>query len=216
MKPLRILIGCDAPLRESLRRTLASQPAYSICGQAPESQDIPAAVREQHPDVVLVDLTSPLSAIDAIRRVREIHSDIEVLGLVAFDPERTMREAWLAGARGLVLKAHANEQIVPALAALAEKKPYVESELAVQVLPGLLTNVNQSATMGGRTPHLTPREREIVQLVADGRTSKEIAAALALSPKTVEAHRASILKKLNIRSASQMVLHAVRNNIISA
>jgi len=154
-------------------------------------------------------------SLEAIRHSREGLREIEILGLVAYEFERTMREAWIAGAKGFILKAHAGEQLLSALTALGEHRPYVEPELAVQVVPGLL-NSSQHATMGGRTPHLTPREREIVQFVADGRTSKEIAAALSLSPKTVEAHRASILKKLNIRSASQMVLHAVRNNIIPA
>jgi DNA-binding NarL/FixJ family response regulator len=213
-RPLRLLIGCDAPTRDTLRRALASQN-HTICAEVGEFAAIHDAVKEHHPDVLIIDLGSAQpGASEAIRQSRDAQRDIETLGLVAYEFERTVREAWNAGAKGFILKPHV-EQLEPALNALALHKPYAEPELAAQVLPGVLSS-SQYATMGGRTPHLTPREREIVQLVAEGRTSKEIALALSLSPKTIEAHRASILKKLNRRSASQMVLHAVRNNIIQA
>lgn len=204
------------PTRDTLRRTLTAQSGLTVCGEIAEPSEIAAAVKEYRPDVLIIDLASARpGSLDAIRSSREAVRELEVLGLVAYEFERTMREAWLAGAKAFILKAHAHDQLLPALNSLSEHKPHVEPELAVQVVPSLLSST-QHAAMGGRTPHLTPREREIVQFVADGRTSKEIAAALSLSPKTVEAHRASILKKLNIRSASQMVLHAVRNNIIPA
>jgi DNA-binding NarL/FixJ family response regulator len=195
---------------------LAVNSGWTICGEASEPLSLVLALKDLRPDVVLIDLASPQPLLmEAIRQAREISHTTEVVCLVGAEPERVLREGWAAGARGFVLKAKFDNHLLLAVEAVTMHKPYVEPDLAVQVVPGLLVGAQQAGA-NHRTPHLTPREREIVQLVADGRTSKEIAATLSLSPKTVEAHRASILKKLNIRSASQMVLHAVRNNIIPA
>jgi DNA-binding NarL/FixJ family response regulator len=131
------------------------------------------------------------------------------------DSEQLAREILSAGARGFVLKTHARSQLVPAVTALAQHKPYFDSSVSAMLLHSFL---NPETQVPGSTPagRLTPREREILQLIAEGHTSKEAAARLGITVKTVEAHRANIMNKLDLHSASQLVLYAVRNNIVQA
>jgi DNA-binding NarL/FixJ family response regulator len=140
---------------------------------------------------------------------------VEVLILTMHDSEQLAREILTAGARGFVLKTHARSQLVPAVAALARHKPYFDSGVSAMLLHSFL-NPESHSPGSGPLVRLTPREREILQLIAEGRTSKEVAARLAVSVKTVEAHRSNIMNKLDLHSASQLVLYAVRNNIIQA
>jgi DNA-binding NarL/FixJ family response regulator len=130
--------------------------------------------------------------------------------------EQLAREILTAGARGFVLKTHARSQLVPAVTALAKHKPYFDSGISAMLLHSFLNPQSQAQAGSAPAGRLTPREREILQLIAEGCTSKEVATRLAVSVKTVEAHRASIMNKLDLHSASQLVLYAVRNNIVQA
>jgi DNA-binding NarL/FixJ family response regulator len=213
MKKLSILIADDHDIvREGLRRLLQAEPGWAICDEASTGREAVAKAKEHRPDVVVLDFSMPeLNGIEATRQIRKALPQTEVLILTMHDSEQLAREILSAGAHGFVLKTHAKRQLIPAVAALAEHKPYFDSSVSALLLEAFL---NPEA--GLATDRLTPREREIVQLIAEGRTSKEIAARLGVSVKTVEAHRSNLMNKLNLHSASELVRYAVRNRIIEA
>jgi DNA-binding NarL/FixJ family response regulator len=129
--------------------------------------------------------------------------------------DHVIREVLKAGARGLLLKADAASDLAPAIDALLQNKTYLSSKVAAIVLDRSLNRDRPAATTS-TTDHLTPREREVVQLLSNGKTAKEVAMSLGLSVKTVESHRSNVMRKLQIHSVSELVLYAVRNNIIRA
>jgi len=217
MKTVRILIADDHDIvREGLRRLLQPQPGWTICDEAATGREAVEKACRHRPHVVVMDFSMPeLNGLEATRQIRKAVPQAEVLILTMHDSEQLAREILMAGARGFVLKTHAKNQLVPAVTALAKHKPYFDSGVSAMLLH---TFLNPESQLAGSAPtgRLTPREREILQLIAEGRTNKEVAARLAVSPKTVDAHRANIMNKLDLHSASQLVLYAVRNNIVQA
>src|SRR5512140_3104265 len=180
MKNQRIFIACEASSRELLRHAVQTGAGATVCGEASDPPAISRGVKEHRPDILLMEISIPQpSVLEVIRQAREVVPHLQVVVCVGASPERTVREAWMAGARGFVLKDHARQQMSAAIHAVAENKSYVEAELAVQVLPGLL-NMGPAVPTEPKIHHLTSREKEIIQLVAAGRTSKEIAASLSL------------------------------------
>jgi RNA polymerase sigma factor (sigma-70 family) len=218
MKSLRILVADDHDIvREGLRRLLHSQERWVICDEAVTGREAVEKARRHRPHVVVMDFSMPeLNGLEATRQIRKELPQTEVLILTMHDSEELAREVLAAGARGFVLKTHARKQLVPAVLALAEHKPFFDSKVSALLLDFFLMPEAHRAESHHTASRLTPREREIIQLVAEGRTSKEIASRLGLSPKTVEAHRANIMNKLNLHSTSQLVLYAVRNRIVHA
>jgi DNA-binding NarL/FixJ family response regulator len=218
VKTLRILIADDHDIvREGLRMLLQAQPHWVICDEAATGREAVEKARQHCPQVVVMDFSMPdLNGLEATRQIRLAQPRTEVLILTMHDSEQLAREILGAGARGFLLKTHARQQLVPAVSALARHEPFFDSRVSALLLDSFLKPDARAAKRGVGGNRLTPREREIVQLIAEGRTSKEVAASLALSVKTVEAHRANIMHKLNVHSASQLVLYAVRNKIVQA
>lgn len=218
MKSVRILIADDHDIvREGLRRLLQPNPQWTICDEAATGREAVAKAQQHQPHVVVMDFSMPeLNGLEATRQIRKAVPHAEVLILTMHDSEQLAREILTAGARGFVLKTHARSQLVPAVTALAEHKPYFDSGVSALLLHSFLNPESQHEAGFGATGRLTPREREILQLIAEGRTSKEVASHLAVSVKTVEAHRSNIMNKLDLHSASQLVLYAVRNKIVEA
>ena len=139
----------------------------------------------------------------------------EVLVLTMHDSEQTIRDVLAAGARGYVLKSDLSRDLVTAVQSLLDHKPFFTSKVAEVVLPGFLGKGGQPPETGDAVPsRLTSREREVVQLIAEGKSTKEIAAQLGISVKTVETHRANILRSLGLGSVSEIVRYAIRNGII--
>ena len=215
MKTIRILIADDHDIvREGLRRLLESKPKWMICDEAATGREAVSKAREHKPDVAVLDFSMPeLNGLEATRQIRKLLPQTEVLILTMHDSEQLAREILEAGARGFVLKTHAKRQLVPAVLALSEHKTYFDSQVSALMLDAFL-HPEKAALKRGASGRLTSREREIVQLIAEGRTSKEVAAQLSVSVKTVEAHRANLMNKLNLHSTSQLVLYAVRNRIV--
>ena len=217
MKDLRIIIADDHDIvREGLRQLVEAQPGWTVCAEATTGREAVEQARHHRPHVAVLDFSMPeLNGLEATRQIRKALPQTEVLILTMHDSEELAREILGAGARGFVLKTHAKRQVPLAIAALAEHKPYFDSSVSALLLESFL-NPASPPRESKTVRDLTPREREIVQLIAEGRTSKEVAARLGISAKTVEAHRANIMNKLNLRSASQLVLYAVRNKIVQA
>ena len=210
MKSLRILLADDHEMvRQGLRALIENQSGWQVCGEAITGREAVTKARELKPDIVVMDFTMPeLNGMEATRQIRAALPRTEVLLLTMHESEELVREVLAAGARGYELKSDAGRALVDALKALAEQKPYFTSKIAALVLEGYLNPITRE------NPVLTPREREIVQLVAEGRSTKELADRLGISPKTAETHRTNLMRKLNLHSVSEVVRYAIRNKFV--
>lgn len=216
MKRLKILIADDHELiREGLKARLEKQEGWQVCGEAVNGRQAVELARTLMPDVAVLDISMPeLNGIEATRQIRRDCPKTEVLILTMQESEGLVRDVLAAGARGFVLKTDTTRLLVFAVEALAEGKPFFTGKVSEMVLGGFLDPdraTRSGADEGGR---LSPREREIAQLLAEGKTNKEIAAKLGVSVKTIDAHRANIMRKLNLHSVAELVRYAIRENLI--
>ena len=211
--PLRILVVDDhAVVRRGVRSLLESHDGWEVCGEATTGRDAVEQSRRLRPDVVVMDLSLPeLNGLDATRQILKDAPDTEVLVLTMHHSEELAREVLQAGARGYVLKADADESLITAVDTLRQHKPFLTSTVTEFVLDDYVRRgdaQNDSAPVA-----VTAREREIIQLVAEGQSNKAAAVTLGISVKTIEAHRANIMRKLHLRSVSDLVRYAIRNRI---
>lgn len=218
MNTVRVLIADDHDVvREGLKALLAARKDFQVCGEAATGREAVAQARALKPDVVVLDFSMPeLNGLEATRQIRKALPETEVLILTMHDSETLAREVLAAGARGFVLKTHAKRQLAAGVDALAHHRPFFAGAVSAPVLEAFLRPGADAAKAGGPADRLTPREREVVQLIAEGRTSKDIARQLGLSVKTADAHRANVMRKLDLHSVSELVLYAVRNKIVQA
>jgi DNA-binding NarL/FixJ family response regulator len=212
---LRLLLAEDHELmRRGLRSLVDEHPGWAVCGEARTGREAVALAAQLQPDIALLALVLPeLNGIEATRQIRRVAPHTQVLIVTMREAAEVVREALGAGAHGYVLKSDAEPHLVAAVEALAQHRPYVSPRVAALLPPGWLT--------AGRPPdarfreELTGREREILQLLAEGKSNSEVATALVLSAKTVETHRATIMRKLGLRSIVELVRYALRNHIIA-
>ena len=214
-EPIRIVIADDHDVvREGLRALLASEAAWQVCGEAVTGRDAVAQVREKKPDVVILDVSMPeMNGIEAARQIRRLSPASEVLILTMHDSDQLLAEALDIGVRGYVLKSDAGRELVAAVAALARHRPFFSSGVA-EALLGTYRGGARAARADTPQPRLTPRERQIVQLLAEGKSNKEVASALDVTVKTAETHRSNVFRKLEIHSVAELVRYAIRNKII--
>ena len=213
---VRILIADDHDVvREGLKPLLGARADFQVCGEAATGREAVAQARELKPHVVVLDFSMPeLNGLEATRQIRNALPDTEVLILTMHDSETLAREVLAAGARGFLLKTSAKGQLAAAVDALAQHQPFFAGAVPAHVLDAFLHRGQHPAQTDVPADRLTPREHEIVQLIAEGWTSKDIALELSLSVKTVDAHRANVMRKLDLHSVSELVLYAVRNKIV--
>src|SRR5277367_992305 len=213
MKPARILIADDHELvRRGLVAELSQVPGWSVVAAAENGRDAVALEAELKPDVVVLDLTMPeLNGLEATRRILSADPSARVLILTAHESEQLVREVLSAGAQGYVLKSDAGRTLVAALEALLDGRSFFTSNVARMVLDGYLRS---EPTDPGMLQTLSAREREIVQLLAEGNSNKDIARTLQISVKTAETHRSNIMRKMGFASLPELVRYAIRNNII--
>jgi DNA-binding NarL/FixJ family response regulator len=216
MKPLRILVADDHDLmRRGIKTLLQTHPGWEVCGEAHTGREAVTQTEELKPDIVVLDISMPdLNGMEAARRIRKVAPNTEVLILSLHFSDQLIREIVEAGVRGYIVKSDSDRDLIVAVETLAKHKPFFTPR-ATEVI---LSNFNGA---GGRvevpeTVHerLTSREREIVQLLAEGKSSKEVANSLNISVKTAETHRANIMRKLQLHTVSELVRYAVRNQII--
>ena len=216
-RPARILIADDHDVVRRGLRALLEAAGHKVCAEASTGREALAAARRTAPDVAVLDVSMPdMNGLEAAARIREAVPDAEVLVLTAHDAEEVVRGALEAGARGYVLKSDAGCDLVDAVADLLRHRPHFTTRVAEMVLEGYLGTNAATPAEAVRAPRLTPREREILQLLAEGRTTKQVALDLSISAKTVETHRANLMKSLGLDSISDLVRYAVRNRIIEA
>ena len=210
----RILVADDHEVvREGVRALLTAQPGWQICGEAVDGREAVAKAALLRPDVVVLDIGMPeLNGLDAARQILQANSQVEVLILTMHDSEQTVREVVSTGARGYVLKSDAGRSLVAAVESLLQHRPFLTQRASEIVLDGFRRGLGpRPASEAGR---LTPREREVLQLLAEGCSNKEVASRLGISGKTAEAHRANIMRKLGAHSVGELVRYAIRNNIV--
>ena len=213
MNRLRILIVDDhAVVRRGVRALLESQPGWEVAGEAVTGREAVALAKRLYPDIVVMDLSLPeLNGLDAARQILKDSPRTEVLVLTMHHSEELVRDVLQAGARGYVLKSDADESLIAAVESLSDHKPFLTSAVTEFVLDDYVHRAEEDVVNAGT---VTPREREIIQLLAEGNSNKETASALSVSVKTVEAHRANIMRKLRLRSVSDLVRYAIRNKIV--
>lgn len=215
---LRILIADDHELaRNGIRSVLESHPGWEVCGEAKDGRESVELAAATKPDVVLLDIGMPnLNGLEAARQILAVAPDTAILILTMHDSDSVIREVLRAGARGFLLKTDAGRDLVAAVEALQRQRTFFTTRVSQMVLDGYLDRQ-------GKTPDvkedfsgdvLTSREREVIQLLAEGKTSKEVAVALNLSVKTAETHRTNLMRKLGLHSVADLTRYAVRNGIV--
>jgi DNA-binding NarL/FixJ family response regulator len=216
MTATKVLVADDhAILRQGIRSLLESRLGWQVVGEAVNGREAVEKAIQLRPDIVLLDITMPeLGGVEATRQILKAVPETEVLILTMHESEKTMREVLQAGARGYVLKSDAPADLLAAIEALRKHKYFVTSSLAEKVVQDYLSHDTKLEGGESAGEPLTPREREILQLLAEGKSNKAIALRLNISVKTVEGHRANIMRKMNFTSFSELVRYAVRNNII--
>ena len=214
---LRILLADDHEIvRRGLCSLLQKHEGWEVCGEASDGREAISMAQELKPDVVIVDIGMPhLNGLDTTRQLLQLDPNFKVIVLTITDSDQVIREALNAGARGFVLKSDAARDLVAAVEALQGKRMFFTSRVNDLVLAGFLEKGHaMSRNEAPNLPILTAREREVTQFLAEGKSSKEVALLLGLSTKTVETHRSNIMRKLSLHSIRDLVVYAIKNNII--
>ncbi|HKV64026.1 MAG TPA: response regulator transcription factor [Candidatus Acidoferrum sp.] len=215
--PVRILVADDHQVvRTGLRALLESKTGWQVCAEASNGREAVEKAGQLKPDVAVLDIGMPLlNGVEATRQIRKLSPQTEILILTMHDSEQLVQEVLAAGAHGYILKDDADRNLIAAVDALRRHKPYLSSRLS-EAVSNVGSSEDGSKFSQSSRSRLTPREREIVQLLAEGKSNKEIAGYLGISVKTAETHRANIMLKLDFHSLADLVRYAVRNNIIQS
>jgi DNA-binding NarL/FixJ family response regulator len=218
MSELRLLVADDhAVLRTGLKALLEAQPGWKVEAEAADGREAVAKAKELKPDIAVIDISMPsLNGLEATRQILKNGPRTKVLILTMHESDPLIREVLDAGAKGYLLKSDAGRDVVAAVSALRQNKTFFTSKVAQMVLDGYLKKDAPAPDGQPRKGLLTPRQREIVQLIAEGKSSKEVAVALNLSVKTAETHRANIMRRLECHSVTELVRYAIRNEIVQA
>src|ERR1700681_474026 len=214
---LRILIADDHEVvRRGLCALLQAREGWEICAEAKDGREAVEKAAQLKPDVVILDVGMPnLNGLAATRQLTQRDPHCKVIVLTITDSDQVIREALDAGARGFVLKSDAARDLISAVEALQHNRMFFTPRVNDMVLAGFLDRGhNGSNADSPKLPTLTPREREVIQLLAEGKSSKEGASLLNLSTKTAETHRSNIMRNLDIHSIRDLVVYAVKNDII--
>jgi DNA-binding NarL/FixJ family response regulator len=209
----RILIADDHDVvRSGLRLILEAHPGWEIVAEAANGKDAISKALDTRPDVAVLDYSIPLvNGVEATRQIRKRNPSTEVLIFTMVDNDALVGEVLEAGAKAYLLKSDAKQHLIAAIEALSHHKPYFSDQISEKLLETFLqTQKGQPRTI------LSPRERIVVQLIAEGHSNKDMGGILNLSVKTIESHRASAMRKLSVTSAAGLIRYAIRNKLIEA
>ncbi len=220
MANLRLLVADDHDVvRKGVRTLLEEQPGWEVAAEAADGREAVEKAKLVQPDVTILDLSMP--ELNGLEAAREILKSVptKVLILTMYDSDPLIRQTLEAGARGYLLKSDAGRDLVSAVDALRRNKTFFTPKVAQMVLEGYLgrpTKENEDDSNRKNGLRLTARQKQILQLLAEGKSSKEVAVALNISVKTAETHRANIMRRLDCHSVTELVRYAIRNHIIEA
>jgi DNA-binding NarL/FixJ family response regulator len=216
--PVRILVADDHHVvRAGLRALIESHSGWQVCAEAANGREAVEKAGQFKPDVAVLDIGMPLlNGVEATRQIRKRSPQTEILILTMHDSELLIQEVLEAGAHGYILKDDADRNLIAAVDALRRHEPYLSSRVSEAASKGFPVLGNGPETDRSSRSRLTPREREILQLLAEGKSNKEVAGFLGISVKTAETHRANIMLKLDFHSITELVRYAVRNKIIQS
>jgi len=215
---LRILIADDYDIvREGTRAVLQRQPGWEVCGMAKTGREAVELAATVKPDVVVMDMSMPeLNGLDAAIQIKRQVPATEVLMFTAHENDDLIRKAFAAGVKSFISKTEAHEFLVEAIESLARHQPFFTAQVSAVLFSNIVNRAEGRHDDAEPGQRLSAREREIVQLIAEGKSNKAVAAALGISIRTAEAHRAAILRKLNLGSVADLVRYAIRNKMIEA
>ena len=218
MSELGILIADDHELvRRGIRAVLKRERRWRIVGEAVDGLQAVETAKRLKPDVVILDISMPkVDGLEATRRIREAAPGTEVLILTMHESDQMVRRVLEAGARGYVLKSDLARQLVAAVKAVSRRKRFLTPKVSEILLEGFLTAEAENREGKNGESRLTRRELEILRLLAASKSNKEVAAALDITVRTVETHRANIMRKFDLHSATELVRYAIRHRIIEA
>jgi DNA-binding NarL/FixJ family response regulator len=218
MRNLRILVVDDHDIiRRGLKDLLTAKAGWEICGEAKTGKEAVTLSEQLKPDIIVMDISMPdLNGMEAARRIHKILPKTGILILTMHFSDQLVREVVEAGARGYILKSDADKELVTAVDSIANRRTFFTPRASEMLLDGFSRHITGADLKIPRRDRLTTREREVVQLLAEGKTSKEVASSLGISVKTAETHRANIMRKLELHSVSELVRYAIKNQIIEA
>lgn len=216
MRKIRIVLADDHKLmRSGVRVLLERQQDFTVVGEASDGREAVALVNSQKPDVLVMDIGMPnLNGIEAAAQITQSHPEISIVMLSMHSDESYVLRALNAGAKGYLLKDSAETDLIRAVHSVADGKSFFSPAVSKVLLDDYVRKLKRSGT---DDPYdlLTPREREVLQLVAEGKSNKEVAQLLNLSVYTVETHRSNIMEKLHLHGVPELILYAVRKGVIS-
>ncbi|MGA2001760.1 MAG: response regulator transcription factor [Terriglobales bacterium] len=213
MPNFRILIADDHEIvRQGIRALIESHAGWEVCGEAVDGRDTVHKVNELKPDLIALDIGMPnMNGLDAAREILQDNPKAKILFLTIYDTDQATKTAIQMGAKGLILKSDAGRELVGAIETIQRNSACLSPQM------------NQAGGSDLRGNHrslekdtLTPRESQVIKLLAEGKSTKDVASLLGLSVKTAETHRSNIMGKLSLHSVSELILYAVRNNIVQA
>lgn len=215
MKAVRILLVDDhALVRASLRSLLEDFENIQVVAEANDGREAAEIVGQHHPDIILMDISMPgLNGLEATRRIVKEHPNVRIIVLSMHANDTHVLQALRAGASGYVLKESAPRELQLAIEYVARGEFFLSPTISKHVIDVYLGHADEKA---GTLDELTPRQREILQLIAEGKSSKQIAQVLDTSVKTVESHRASLMARLDIHDVAGLVRYAIRNGLVSS
>jgi DNA-binding NarL/FixJ family response regulator len=218
MPAARILVVDDHDIvRQGVTALIETQPGWTVCGEAQTGRQAVLMASELRPDIIIMDILMPdLNGVDAARQIRKAVPSAEILIFSGHEDDHLIQPSFDAGVRAYIFKSQASTHLVPAITSLLAGRPYLTPQVSGILFHQFDKGPSKSEPGRRSETSLTGREREIIQLLAEGRSNKEVASLLDISTKTVETHRASIMRKLGIESLSDLVLYAIRNKIIEA
>ena len=213
---LRIVLADDHTiLREGLRALLSADPNFEIIGEADNGREAVRCVEKLGPDLLLMDLSMPrMSGMDAISEIKKRYPETKIIALTVHKTEEYLLSTLQAGVDGYVLKDATHDELVMAIHNVMAGKPYLSPGISDKVIDGYLEGKESSLSVSS-WERLSQREREVLKLIAEGYKNKEIAEDLCISLKTVEKHRANLMKKLDLHNAAVLTVYAVEKGLVS-
>ena len=207
-----LIVEDQSVMRDGLQALLASEPDFEVVGATAEGESAIRAAATLHPNIILMDLSIPhVSGTDAITRIKRKHPEIKIVVLTLHKEDKFIQAALQAGADAYVLKDDNREELFTALLTVITGRRYLSPSILERVIMGYLDRTTETPSW----EILTDREQEVMKLIAEGYRTKDIAAQLTVSPRTVETHRTNLMKKLDLASVSAVTAYAIANGIIT-